>query len=49
MIKTYDSNKCLLGEGVFWHPLLGQLFWFDIENKNKDLVFDTYCGLLLSI
>lgn len=26
----YDSRPCDLGEGPLWHPLRGQLFWFDI-------------------
>ncbi|KAJ56484.1 hypothetical protein ACMU_05955 [Actibacterium mucosum KCTC 23349] len=30
---TFDARKCTLGEGPFWHPLLGQLFWFDIPNR----------------
>lgn len=25
-----DSRRCDLGEGPFWHPERGQLFWFDI-------------------
>ncbi|MFZ1469712.1 MAG: SMP-30/gluconolactonase/LRE family protein [Paracoccaceae bacterium] len=27
-----DSRRCDLGEGPFWHPERGQLFWFDIIN-----------------
>lgn len=26
----YDNRPCELGEGPLWHPLRGQLFWFDI-------------------
>ena len=26
----HDSRPCTLGEGAFWHPERGQLFWFDI-------------------
>jgi sugar lactone lactonase YvrE len=29
----FIDSKCELGEGVFWHPLLDRLFWFDIINK----------------
>ena len=28
--KIYDARPCFLGEGPFWHPERGQLFWFDI-------------------
>lgn len=28
--EIVDSHSCILGEGVFWHPLRGQLFWFDV-------------------
>lgn len=31
--KTFDDRVCALGEGVFWHPLREQLFWFDILGK----------------
>lgn len=31
--ETYDTRRCELGEGVLWHPLRKQLFWFDILNK----------------
>lgn len=27
-----DCRRCDLGEGPFWHPERGQLFWFDIVN-----------------
>lgn len=27
-----DDRPCDLGEGVFWHPLRQQVFWFDILN-----------------
>lgn len=26
----FDTRACELGEGPFWHPERGQLFWFDI-------------------
>ncbi|PJE31427.1 Sugar lactone lactonase YvrE [Pseudooceanicola antarcticus] len=28
-----DSRNCELGEGPLWHPLRGQLFWFDIIGR----------------
>ncbi|OOY21822.1 gluconolactonase [Thioclava sp. DLFJ5-1] len=28
--EIYDDRACFLGEGPFWHPERGQLFWFDI-------------------
>lgn len=28
--RVYDTTRCLLGEGAFWHPERGQLFWCDI-------------------
>jgi sugar lactone lactonase YvrE len=32
-MSVYDPRVCALGEGPLWHPLLGQLFWFDILDK----------------
>ncbi len=29
----YDDTQCTLGEGPLWHPLRGQLFWFDILDR----------------
>lgn len=29
----FDSRPCDLGEGPLWHPLRGQLFWFDITGQ----------------
>jgi sugar lactone lactonase YvrE len=29
----FDDRLCELGEGPLWHPLRGQLFWFDILNR----------------
>lgn len=31
--KLFIDCRCELGEGPFWHPLLDQLFWFDILNQ----------------
>jgi sugar lactone lactonase YvrE len=31
--ELFVDSRCELGEGPFWHPLLGRLFWFDILNK----------------
>ncbi|WP_299829536.1 SMP-30/gluconolactonase/LRE family protein [uncultured Roseobacter sp.] len=28
--EVFDDRRCFLGEGPLWHPLRGQLFWFDI-------------------
>lgn len=32
-VSTFDGTQCKLGEGPLWHPLRGQLFWFDILSK----------------
>lgn len=32
-MQVFDERDCFLGEGPCWHPLRGQLFWFDIINK----------------
>lgn len=29
----FDDRTCILGEGPLWHPLRGQLFWFDIMGR----------------
>lgn len=29
----YDTRACELGEGPLWHPILEQLFWFDILRR----------------
>lgn len=29
----FDTRACTLGEGPLWHPLRGQLFWFDIIGR----------------
>lgn len=29
----YDHRACELGEGPLWHPVRGQLFWFDITGQ----------------
>ena len=31
--ELFVDSRCELGEGPFWHPLLHQLFWFDILNQ----------------
>jgi sugar lactone lactonase YvrE len=31
--ELFADSRCELGEGVFWHPLLKRLFWFDIVNQ----------------
>ncbi|MFV0490854.1 MAG: SMP-30/gluconolactonase/LRE family protein [Pseudorhodobacter sp.] len=33
MNGIFDDRKCELGEGVLWHPLREQIFWFDILGK----------------
>ena len=33
MVTVFDDRKCKLGEGLLWHPLRNQLFWFDILSK----------------
>ena len=32
-VECFDSRVCELGEGPFWHPERGQIFWFDIIGK----------------
>lgn len=32
-MSVFDDRVCELGEGVFWHPLRDQLFWFDIKGR----------------
>lgn len=39
-IRILDSRKCVLGEGVFWHPQRRQLFWFDILEKKLLSIID---------
>jgi sugar lactone lactonase YvrE len=29
----FDDRPCSLGEGAFWHPVRGQVFWFDILGR----------------
>lgn len=29
----FDNRICALGEGPLWHPVRGQLFWFDITGQ----------------
>ncbi|PTX54857.1 sugar lactone lactonase YvrE [Litoreibacter ponti] len=31
--KVHDDRACVLGEGAFWHPGLGKLFWCDIMGR----------------
>ncbi|GAB4531025.1 MAG: SMP-30/gluconolactonase/LRE family protein [Roseibium sp.] len=33
MSTIFDDRRCTLGEGPLWHPERGQLFWFDILNR----------------
>ena len=49
--EIFDTNPCELGEGPLWHPLRGELFWFDIvgkklfarkENVTRHWVFDEH-------
>ena len=45
--EVYDDRQCLLGEGPLWHPLRGELFWFDIISKKlisktQEWVFDEH-------
>lgn len=43
----FDDTQCQLGEGPLWHPIRGELFWFDILNhrlhsKDRHWQFDSY-------
>lgn len=29
-VSVLSDHRCILGEGVFWHPVRKTLFWFDI-------------------
>ena len=31
--ELFIDSRCELGEGIFWHPLVERVFWFDILNK----------------
>lgn len=31
--ELFVDSRCELGEGPFWNPLVGRLFWFDILNQ----------------
>jgi sugar lactone lactonase YvrE len=31
--NVFSNEKCQLGEGPLWHPLRGELLWFDITNS----------------
>jgi len=31
--EIHDDTPCTLGEGPLWHPLRGQLYWFDIIGR----------------
>ncbi|WP_226626697.1 SMP-30/gluconolactonase/LRE family protein [Alloyangia pacifica] len=32
-MEVFDARTCALGEGVLWHPLREELFWFDITGR----------------
>ncbi len=32
-VTIFDTTQCRLGEGPLWHPVRGQLFWFDILGR----------------
>ncbi len=32
-VEVFDNRQCVLGEGPLWHPVRGELFWFDILSK----------------
>ncbi|NDV98807.1 SMP-30/gluconolactonase/LRE family protein [Salipiger sp. PrR002] len=32
-MDLFDDRTCKLGEGALWHPLRGEIFWFDITGK----------------
>ena len=49
MSTVYDHTDCGLGEGPLWHPVRGQLYWFDIfastlhtqeDGKTRSWTFD---------
>jgi hypothetical protein len=47
MVSVFDTRPCSLGEGPLWHPLRGELFWFDINahqllSKTALWQFDEY-------
>ena len=47
MVSVFDTRPCSLGEGPLWHPLRGELFWFDINahqllSKTAVWQFDEY-------
>jgi len=53
--QTYDTTRCLLGEGAFFHPQRGQLFWCDILSKRvlsridgalRDWTFDRHVSCM---
>lgn len=31
--ELFIDSRCELGEGPFWNPLVGRIFWFDILNQ----------------
>ncbi|KFE36415.1 SMP-30/gluconolactonase/LRE family protein [Thioclava atlantica] len=33
-MTPFDTRLCELGEGALWHPLRGELFWFDILGRH---------------
>lgn len=32
-MQIFDSTRCELGEGIFWHPERRQIFWVDIVSR----------------
>ncbi len=38
--RVFSRTRCILGEGPLWHPERGQLFWFDILNRQLRTVED---------
>ena len=46
-VEVFDDQQCVLGEGPLWHPVRGELFWFDIlskklMSKTQDWAFEEF-------